>query len=291
MTQNNTKKIHEDFRKSRIIEDDQRLLDMIKYDFIMTPARSRNDLWCIDDIQRAKNDPNGNLTQKSPVQTVDSSFLVFAHLPPFDRSFNLHMLETLEAISHLGFELWERNPLFRLMGGCTLHTAHCTGRLSDKSDSSAGAGYWVIDQTIDQATDQATDQAIELLIRTQGPSLEWQSDFSELFKISPLIFINVMGGVFFYFQRNAKEKNNSNGSFQRRRKARLICWGGSQERWLRTSGKIFDTTERKKHKGPGWLKTLLREELKFPKCILVSKHLKERFDPSFINLLQATHFY
>ena len=32
------------FRKSRIIDDDQRLLDMIEYDFIMTPARSRNDL-------------------------------------------------------------------------------------------------------------------------------------------------------------------------------------------------------------------------------------------------------
>ena len=54
----------------------------------MTPARLIEFRTTFGDIQRAKNEPNGKLTRKSPAVppspdlTIDSSFLVFAHLPP-----------------------------------------------------------------------------------------------------------------------------------------------------------------------------------------------------------------
>ena len=82
---------------------------------------------------------NNQAVKPAPELTSIYLFLmmVFAHLNAFDRSFNLHILQMLGTISHSCFRkcpLKKRNPLFCLMGECTLQ---CTGRLSEKSDSSS----------------------------------------------------------------------------------------------------------------------------------------------------------
>ena len=258
------------FRKSRIIDDDQRLLDMIEYDFIMTPARSRNDLWCIDDIKRAKNVPNGKLTQKSPVQTVDSSFLVFAHLPPFDRSFNLHMRQTPEAISHLGFEFRKRNPLFPLMGGCTLHCAALADCLTNPT--------LLTEPAIDLLTWPLTRPLTRLLSYWSGHGDHlWSGTLIVLnFFKSDILSLSMWWVTFFccFFREMRKRKITLMDLFKGEEK---LVWSGGEVRsddWEPPSGtifdtkfiqklilnilykiwyKIFDTTERKIHKRPDWL--------------------------------------
>ena len=137
---------HWDFWISRIIGDDPRFLDPVLLH--MTPALLIRSMTTFDDIQRPKNYQNGNLSKKSsplprePDLTIDSSFLVCAHLPPFDRSFNLHMLQTLEAISHFQIQNFEIHfSVWWLAAHCS--SAAATDCLTNLFG--AGADYWVID--------------------------------------------------------------------------------------------------------------------------------------------------